>query len=458
MKVSGKRRSVSNRVDNNGVNDGHRKRDVGPGKDEQDTWDLAESVGPSTFGDAIRWMINGASQESLVQLIGALNLPHSPWKSSSSHDDICRWIKENQNVLMKRQQTFLSSVKATFERQQTDYLRVLKAKKALVDEKRRSKERYSEFMARDCKLMLGNNLGTFGNDAMCLQNSPVVRLQNSPVVRLQNSPVVRLRNSPVVRLQNSSVVRLQNSSVVRLQNSSVVRLQNSSVVGFRSSEDLMETEAERWGNFLFAIVYPALSYSNLGDQIYLANFDQADKGQGISILATCKPIMCRVRISTPPRGDEGEIRGNKGFHAPRTPAVATLITDVPLSHLASPAPGHTEHSLSVYNSNAENVHTVTIPANLDCRLLAPAWFRHVSPDQEFWTSYIYQSTNYDQNAPIFKTSSSICERKSTHVAKLRILTRETERYRKLGQMHNQFRHVTSVPELWHLVLEYQLFL
>jgi len=126
--------------------------------DESESWDVDTGAAPYSFNSAMKWVQDsGTSRDALVQLIGALKLPVSPYSWATSDEVTRRWFQDNRGMLEKRQQTFVTAVLETYERDKQDCIRSTKKKDSAQEEKRLARERYVQRSTLDRTTMIGNS-------------------------------------------------------------------------------------------------------------------------------------------------------------------------------------------------------------------------------------------------------------------------------------------------------------
>src|ERR1700683_1622918 len=71
---------------------------------------LVSAEGPTTFDTAMSWVLSVATREHLHQLVGALNLPTTPFAATTRLAGMQQWWRKHRSMLSMRKQTFVDAV------------------------------------------------------------------------------------------------------------------------------------------------------------------------------------------------------------------------------------------------------------------------------------------------------------------------------------------------------------
>jgi hypothetical protein len=429
---------------------GHKSSEDGPkpSRDMFTSWEEADracTVGTDdthrqddpvgTFDSAFNWVLTKATRESLMQLVGALSLPYTPFKTTASLKTMRNWWGSRREVMALRQQTFIDAVRATFTRENKDRDR---ASAAIRSKNERIHASLTEFVAQ------------FNNDCQVLEST---------------TPHLTGVSDPTCAETPFEVALKRPGSSVVVE---AVNVESNAAEEFSSSA--IKAMIARSNSFVFALIDPVDYYWRMHDcwgGDWAAGFsrsptsvlDRHVKATNQEVARLCSAVIVQV-APTGQLPKERDVPSRRLFWNPHADVSATLMQDSTFRYLRYP--DHKPQSINDRNFTGmlKNVGTLTFPQTFVMRFKGPTW-NAVSTNHFDWTGWISATNEQyisDKNQPpqFQATINGVVKPDVPYVGYVRLMVQETRRYRQLISIFPQFRFVTTVPEIWEIIAQYQL--
>lgn len=396
---------------------------------------------PSTFETALAWISSSAcNRDNCQQIIGAMNFPATPYKSSVGSLTLQKqWWNKNRSMLLKKYpEKFITAVQQTYRRNQQDEMAIVQAKQDLKDQRQEIHDRYIERYSADRRTMSADE--------------PFVLAVLYPVDKY-----VAVHGSwfPTISCRE----RHENESVNN----------NNKPNEKKRKHDVSKLDAKKKSSDL-----------------------EAQK----QMSAKCKPILCRVMMSVLPSHLNGRPLVTDRHWIPSTEPQIRLIEPITFSYLLPPPVTCPHDQLSRDNILNKHIRDIAgmvtdhrIYSDQVIQLTSPHYIISDNPKKPFeWFSWIKTSVpmpklaikkndndhmqlkkdleDYDEDLADYEERTDfkadlITDQWATNSGKttvgfIKLLTDETSRYRKLLKTFSKYRFVTTVLQIWTLILDFQI--
>jgi hypothetical protein len=279
---------------------------------------VSRAPAPSNFEDAMAWILTSARREQMFELIGALNLPTTPFKINDNVKSFRRWWERNRKTLQQRAQTFVVAVTQIHTRQSETNLQGLHLRHSLQERHMLVRQAWT---------------ANFLADAETLSVGETVWAVIWPVDGYGIHP------------NGSSFQPVSSGLEEQKRNAS-----SSAWPGFEDPEVPVRSLSRRT-RFLTDIKEKA------------KQTDVAD-----SVAAICRPVLCRVTVGLSPDKSEARLPAGSRAWIPRSRTGLRLKTSASIHFLARPPKEiqEQEERVRMYSWNPNNVRSCTIP--VECPL------------------------------------------------------------------------------------------